>query len=399
MMHGMDHFRIITAICRIGLPIGGEPLRFQVERLSKALRDGGEVDQAATLDKLLAAQAAPQTLKPSRLVQSSLVLAGEEITAKTPVPVDKESASPLCEIHFPDRADAPIMPANLAEAVARMIEEWNHADELAAMGAAPPRTCLLFGQPGTGKTRLAYAIGNALNLPVVLARLDGLISSFLGTTARNIGTLFEFANRYRCVLLLDEFDAVAKLRDDPQEVGEIKRVVNTLLQNIDKRRETGYTIAITNHEGLLDSAIWRRFEIRLHIPLPELEERKNIIRFYSDPLPLSAIELQLLGWFSDGFSGSDLEGMVRSLKRFAAVHSREKFVLHDALRAYAVSNASGEADTRMQIVLKTPPEIARSVMSSSEVGLSQQDVGKFLEKDQATISRWIKSDQASERVQ
>ena len=89
--------------------------------------------------------------------------------------------------------------------------------------------------------------------------------------------------------------------------------------------------------------------------------------------------------------------MVRSLKRFSAVHAQKRFVLHDALRAYAISNASGEADTRMQVVLKTAPEIARSVMSSSDLGLSQQDVGRFFEKDQATISRWIKSDHAAER--
>ena len=81
-------------------------------------------------------------------------------------------------------------------------------------------------------------------------KLDGLVSSFLGTTARNIGNLFAFANRHRCILLLDEFDAIAKVRDDPQEVGEIKRVVNALLQNLDTRRDVGFTIGITNHPKL-----------------------------------------------------------------------------------------------------------------------------------------------------
>ena len=138
--------------------------------------------------------------------------------------------------------------------------EWAKVDALRAMGVEPSRSCLLYGPPGTGKTLTALMLARRLGLPVVNARIDGLVSSFLGTTARNIANLFDFANRYRCVLLLDEFDALAKMKDDPHELGEIKRVVNTLLQNLDARKGIGLTIAITNHEGLLDTAVWRRFE-------------------------------------------------------------------------------------------------------------------------------------------
>src|SRR6188768_626714 len=121
-------------------------------------------------------------------------------------------------------------------------------------------------------------------MPVVLARLDGLISSYLGTTARNIAIMFAFAARYRCVLLLDEFDAIAKVRDDPQEVGEIKRVVNALLQNLDSRREVGFTIGITNHPRLLDSAVWRRFEIQLEIPRPDFAMRLALAKAFMVPV-------------------------------------------------------------------------------------------------------------------
>ena len=122
---------------------------------------------------------------------------------------------------------------------------------------------------------LARYIADQLGLPCVEARLDGLMSSFLGTTARNIGALFDFANRYRCVLFLDEFDAVAKARDDAQEVGEIKRVVDTLLQSLDSRNGTGITLAATNHEHLLDSAVWRRFDSRIEIKAPDAEARAH----------------------------------------------------------------------------------------------------------------------------
>lgn len=116
--------------------------------------------------------------------------------------------------------------------------------------AYPASSCLIYGLPGTGKTHLGKWIAKQIGLPVVLARLEGLMSSFLGTTAKNIGNLFSFANRYNCVLLLDEFDAIAKLRNDPQEVGEVKRVVNTLLQCLDSRKDQGFTIGINQSTNL-----------------------------------------------------------------------------------------------------------------------------------------------------
>ena len=112
------------------------------------------------------------------------------------------------------------------------------------------------------------------------------MSSFLGTTARNIGALFDFANRYRCVLFLDEFDAVAKARDDVQEIGEIKRVVNTLLQSLDARNGSGITIAATNHEHLLDAAVWRRFDTRIELPKPEPEAREHLLTTFLAPIKL-----------------------------------------------------------------------------------------------------------------
>src|SRR6185503_3282947 len=193
-----------------------------------------------------------------------------------------------------------ILTEELESALEALLREWDDDERLRSMGISPTHSCLIFGAPGTGKTLMSMHLAAKLGLPVVLARLDGLMSSFLGTTARNIGTLFEFANRYRCILLLDEFDALAKLRDDPQEVGEIKRVVNTLLQNVDKRTAIGFSIAITNHETLLDPAVWRRFEVRIRVPVPAEQEREKILQQYLQPLPTNPAEIRFLSWVTDG---------------------------------------------------------------------------------------------------
>jgi SpoVK/Ycf46/Vps4 family AAA+-type ATPase len=141
------------------------------------------------------------------------------------------------------------------------------------------------------------------------------MSSFLGTTSRNIGNLFAFANRHRAILVLDRFDAIAKLRDDPNEVGEIKRVVNTLLQNLDERADKGLTIGITNHPQLLDPAVWRRFELQIQLPKPDLQTRASIAERYAQPLRFTRGQLKLVASILEGASGAEILDVVRSLKK------------------------------------------------------------------------------------
>lgn len=150
------------------------------------------------------------------------------------VPVDSESRMTLADIVYPDENNASvILSKSNEEKLDSFILSYQNADRLNSLGIGMPNTLLLYGPPGCGKTRCAYLIAKKLNLPLVIARLDSLISSYLGTTAKNIRTLFDFAQKMPCVLFLDEFDAIAKARDDSNELGELKRVVNSLLQNVD----------------------------------------------------------------------------------------------------------------------------------------------------------------------
>src|SRR5690554_6192914 len=176
------------------------------------------------------------------------------------IPVDSESRSVLADIIYPSENEVKVILSHNNETQLRSyINSYKHADQLNALGLGISNTLLLYGPPGCGKTKSAYLVAKEINLPLVVARLDSIISSYLGTTAKNIRTLFEFAQRIPCVLFLDEFDAIAKARDDQNELGELKRVVNSLIQNIDSMNSDSLLIAATNHENLLDVAVWRRF--------------------------------------------------------------------------------------------------------------------------------------------
>jgi hypothetical protein len=328
----MENFDIILTLARIALDVEGPRATQQIERLRDVLAKS-DPEQAAKLNRLLSRDRRRQTMAPLAMEEMRVTaeaarrqLPGETLSPSTPLPTDRETGTPLVRVTFPtsDAIDAPILNAPLAAAVNDLLAEWKHREELARLGARPHMRCLIYGPPGVGKTKLAHYLARQLTLPCVEVRLDGLMSSFLGTTARNIGALFDFANRYRCVLFLDEFDAVAKARDDAQEIGEIKRVVNTLLQSLDARNGTGITIAATNHEHLLDAAVWRRFDSRIELHKPEPEARKLLLTHFLTPISPEPAEMQFLVWVTEGMSGADIEMLVDAGKRFLVLHRRPK---------------------------------------------------------------------------
>lgn len=153
-------------------------------------------------------------------------------------------------------------------AAAELIEEHSRADLLRSHNLEPRNRVLLDGPPGNGKTSLAEAIAAETMLPFYVIRYEGIVSSFLGETAGRLDEAFEFARTRRCVLFFDEFDAIAKERSDAHETGEIKRVVSTLLLQIDRLPAHVIVVCATNHAELLDRAAWRRFQIRLSLTSP-----------------------------------------------------------------------------------------------------------------------------------
>lgn len=392
----MEYFAIIQALCRSALSSPSSAVLHQVERLKTALENDGHQKEAKAIGGLLTQVARTSDMAPSRIQRSFALLGGEDLNSKTLIPVDKETSTPLAEIIFPNELpiESPLFDSQIALAIDSILNEWKNYDKLLEIDAQPSRSCLIFGAPGTGKTHLAFWIAKQINIPIVLARLDGLMSSFLGTTSRNIGNLFAFANKYRCILLLDEFDAIAKLRNDPQEVGEIKRVVNTLLQNLDSRKKIGFTIGVTNHETLLDPAIWRRFEVQIEIPKPSLEVMYSIIQKFSIPLNFEESELKFLCWSIEDATGADAEGLAKWLKKAFVLDPNQSLV--NLIKKFAILN-SGRIDHHRRNILihSSNEELANILLNEKKLLFKQKDVASLMGTTASTLSRQISKSRLS----
>ena len=180
----------------------------------------------------------------------------------------------LYEIIYPDKTLSDVVLAETNKAkIDQIVREFSNWDVLMSNGAPPTRRVLFYGPPGCGKTLTAGTIATEIGLPLLYVRFDAIISSYLGETAGNIRKVFDFVNGESYVMLFDEFDAIARSRNDQYEHGEIKRVVNTFLQQIDNFKGRSLIIAATNFEQSLDYAIWRRFDSTLRFDMPDNNAR------------------------------------------------------------------------------------------------------------------------------
>lgn len=176
------------------------------------------------------------------------------------------------------RLDQLLLPGNVYNSCRDLIEEQTRIDLLRSYGLEPRNKVLLIGPPGNGKTSVAEGIAEALMVPLLTVRYESIIGAYLGETASRLSKLFEYAKTRQCVLFFDEFDTIGKERGDQQETGEIKRVVSSLLLQIDALPSYVVTIAATNHDALLDKAVWRRFQLKLELPKPT---RRNLEHWFS----------------------------------------------------------------------------------------------------------------------
>lgn len=268
-----------------------------LKEIFRAFRSGDELAFRRAAAAIIEEEEAKQHVALARdlrkLLASGEEARGDGVVALPDPPVDRENDWPLAEVRHPRRyfADLVLTGGTLSqlEGLAAEVPAWGR---LAAAGIPPRRRALFYGPPGCGKSSAAEAVAAEIGMPLVVVRIDSVISSYLGQTAANLRRIIEYANSSPWVVLFDEFDALGRMRDDPTEHGEIKRVVNAFLQMLDAYRGPSLLIAATNHEGLLDSALWRRFDEVVVFPSPTVHQARALLRKRLAVLPHRGLDIE-----------------------------------------------------------------------------------------------------------
>lgn len=293
-------------MARVGLSGRTQDVQALIHRISKRYRSA--LPQLAT--------ALTELLRQSPTRASPLRRNGE-----VALPVDVDSRFQLLRVEETPILDhEPVLTDEVRSALDALVAERQDEIVLREAGLEPVRSAIFTGPPGAGKTLAARWLARALCRPLLILDLSAVMSSYLGRTGANLRHVLDYAKSMECVLLLDELDAIAKRRDDGGEIGELKRLVTVLLQQLDDWPSSGLLVAATNHADLLDPAVWRRFETIVKFPLPSQE---GISRFLE--AELEGLSLNPKGWadiLSISFAGqsfSDIDKQVKSARRSAAL--------------------------------------------------------------------------------
>ena len=321
--------------------------------------------------------------------QNATTLSAMGMLSEVSIPVDTESRVALADLVFPANNNIElVLSKNNADKLNTFILSYKNADKLNSLGLGVSNSLLLYGPPGCGKTKCAYLIAKELQLPLIIARLDSLISSYLGTTAKNIRMLFEFAQKMPCVLFLDEFDAIAKARDDSNELGELKRVVNSLLQNVDAMSGDSLLLAATNHERLLDVAVWRRFDYKLEIELPDIDAIiKMIDLFTNNTDKITQKEKKEMATAFLGLSGADIEDIITKALRNAVIYNNQFGIrnVFDEFFSFKHILPQNCNDDKILLPIKT-----YYLRQCNEKVFSLQVIADILDSSKTTIQKIVK---------
>jgi len=219
-----------------------------------------------------------------------------------------------------DVTETPILPRATRTILEQLVSERMQTARLAARGLEPTRSAIFVGPPGVGKTMTARWIAAQLGIPLRILDLAAVISSYLGRSGANVRSAFDYARSTPCVLLLDEIDAIAKRRSDEADVGELKRLVTVIMQEVDEWPAQSLLLAATNHRELIDSALWRRFDLVVEFVMPGPPEILDAIeRFSGEDRGLFVPLMPALGVIFSGSSLSDVERAIRRARRGLAL--------------------------------------------------------------------------------
>lgn len=329
----------------------------------------------------------------AKLLQSLLRKRGVPLQASgysEAIPRDASSRLPLVE-EVPWPASPLFLNADVGRVVEQFIDDASNIALLTASGISARLGILLYGLPGTGKSLLAGHIAARLGRPFYVVRLDSVISSRLGETSKNIRSMFDFIPTKEAVLFLDEMDAIAKLRDDQQELGELKRVVNTVLQGLDSLTDDVIVIGATNHPHLLDPAIWRRFPYKAELHAPDFDVRTAMWHhfLYQDREDEQASSL--LAKVSSNMTGADIANFAHAARRRAVIAKQTLSVPHILLAI--LRNAEGVPTLPDSRPLSPDEKKRLAQFLVDETDTPQTEVANILSVSRQTVHRYLRGDE------
>lgn len=289
-------------------------------------------------------------------------------------------------VQQPHASADPVYGEVLGRQIESLVREHLAPDLLAPYGLAPSRAVLFTGPPGVGKSLTAAYVASRLQLPLMTVNIASIMSSLMGKTGQNIQDVLEQAAEQPTVLFLDEFDALAKSRDDSGDVGEVRRVVNVVLQQLDRWPAGGLLIAATNHPQLLDTAVHRRFDLTVSFQLPTLVERAGFIRVHPIAVREKFTEetVLLLAAVTTGFSQADLDNWIHRTVR--------RVVLSDNVEARApdISGAlliDAESNARTIASRSSAERSELAQLAHTAVGWSHRQIADWLGVTHPTIGK------------
>ncbi|MCP5197507.1 MAG: ATP-binding protein [Gammaproteobacteria bacterium] len=368
----------LVQVIRLALAEQTEDVRLFVARLVRKYRNV-EPELAEQMDVYLRTKVS----RSNTILRKALPPA----TSAQPLPIDDESRLSLLKV-FNDSSgrEPPLLSADLAESLNQLIQERRQAAHLASKGLAPTRSAIFVGKPGVGKTLTARWLAAQLNIPLYILDLTAVMSSLLGRSGSNLRAALDFAKRNACILLLDEIDAIAKRRGDNTDIGELKRLVTVVLQELEEWPSSGLLLAATNHPELIDPALWRRFDLIVEFKLPEPAAVKMAVkRFLGPDVAIFDHWIDLLAFTFNGASFSDIERDIQRLRRAIALGSSSGANLIEEFIKSRTLELNRQNRIEMATLLTKQTRLSQHAISDI-TGASRDTIRKYT-REQATVAK------------